>query len=186
MREVLAIPRCWYVCFNAEIGIIYQSIYDRPTLNRVILNVTISSFFRTVVINSLNLKNMRSSPSGEFLLAKSWTFLDLNSCLSIVTFCRVFFFVLFVFLTFNKFIDWTNVCKPSIHANVHFHSLWHVAAHQKAGNRYRFSTSEKFRMRPVIGHTIFLTGVYDQSDCSSFWQTIFIWQLCLEKLSVAI
>lgn len=54
-RKVLAIPPSWYVRFTAEIGIIYWSIYDRPTLKRGGggVNVTISSFFRTVVIKSL-------------------------------------------------------------------------------------------------------------------------------------
>lgn len=33
-RKVLAIPPSWYVRFTAEIGIIYWSIYDRPTLKR--------------------------------------------------------------------------------------------------------------------------------------------------------
>ena len=71
----------------------------------------------------------------------------------------------FFFLAFDEFLHWKNICKPqraqrrshylekSSESCVYF-LIWEALL--KRGKTLK--TSEKFRLRPAIGHTIFFTS----------------------------
>ena len=105
----------------------------------------------------------------------------------------------FAFLAFDEFLPWRNICNAwtalsrshdlkgttelrVFRCFVHSSLAWEAVL--KGGKTDTiFFTSEKFRLRPVIGRTIFFTSDKNRPTNqvrSSYWRTIFIWHLCLE------
>ena len=120
---------------------------------------------------------------GEFLL-QLLTRLQRQKFLQQSNILLSFLSCVFIFLSFDEFLDWNYICEPWSGRRRRYHlTVFPVKAdRERRENRCDVFTSEDFRLGPVIGHKIIFTGEKNRPTsqiASSFQQMIFICQIML-------